>query len=75
MLGPIDSLIRKHFVYWHGEGKEVYQHDFFRCDSCHRLITWKYINKGGCRCGSYKLKPTIPSGWETFKVIVLPWTI
>lgn len=73
MLGPIDALLRKHFVYWHGEGIEPYQYDFYRCDACKKLITWKHIKTGGCRCGSHKLRPTNPSFTEKFKVMVLPW--
>jgi len=70
----LQKFIRAWFVKNHGEGDER-QHDFYRCDSCAKLITWKTIRKGGCQCGGFKIKPTNPSFVEKIKIMVLPWTI
>jgi hypothetical protein len=66
--------IRAWLVKWHGEGEE-YQHDFYRCDGCKKLISWKKIRAGGCRCGSYRMRPAFATLFEKVKILVTPWLI
>jgi hypothetical protein len=68
------SKAERWFIWWHGEGAEN-QNLIYRCQGCRRLITHKAISKGPCGCGMNKIHPTVPSYWEQFKLIFLPWTV
>ena len=68
------AMLRRWFVKHHGEG-EHNQYDFYRCDQCHGIVTWRMIRLGGCGCSRSRLRPTNPTMVEAFKLLVLPWTI
>ncbi len=65
-------MIRKWFVYWHGEG-EKHQADLYRCITCGHLVTWTQIKKGWGCCG--RIRPTNARFLEALRLLVLPWTI
>ena len=71
MIG--DVWLRKRFVALHGEG-EANQADFYRCQACGTLRTWKHIRAAKLCCQG-RLVPAEPTAWETFKVFVLPWLV
>ena len=71
MIG--ETWLRKRFVALHGEG-EINQADFYRCQTCGKLRTWKHIREANLCCQG-RLIPATPTAWETFKVFVLPWLV
>lgn len=69
----LEGKIRAYFVKHHGEGA-ANQYDFYRCSACKQLYTWNKIRSGNICC-SNRLSPTNPTVWETFKLLLLPWTV
>jgi hypothetical protein len=65
-------MLRRWFIRWHGVG-EAHQWDLYRCNSCSRLVTWNQIRKGSLCCAR-RIIPTNPTIFETFRLLVLPWT-
>ena len=68
------NLLRAWFVRHHGEGA-ANQFDVYRCDQCRSIVTHKMIRRGGCRCAGARMRPTNPTMLETFRLLVLPWTM
>jgi hypothetical protein len=56
--------------------KETIKVEVFRCDSCGRAVSTFDINRvnkiGGdiCKCGQNQLRPTNPSLWEAFLILL-----
>jgi len=69
-----DTWADNRFVKLHDKGADN-QEWIYRCMGCHRLVTWKKINLGGCGCGINKVYPTNPTLIETIRLLFLPWTI
>ena len=71
----IEAPLRQWLQWHHGVG-EPWQHDFYRCHGCRRVVTWTSIHQGGCDCGiSNKLSPTRVRFVEKCRLLVLPWTV
>lgn len=66
---------RRWLAYWHGRGAP-HQHEYFRCEGCRRLVTWRRIHAGGCRCrSSIKLRPAMLSRADKARLLWAPWTV
>ncbi len=69
----LDRALYAWLVHWHGRG-EPSQHDYYRCHGCRRVVTWRAIKTGGCRCDlSHKLSPARLSWWDKTRLVLLPW--
>lgn len=67
------SLLRRWLVWWHGAG-EPHQYEFYRCDACRRVVTWRRIRQGGCVCReSSKIRPAILTFGEKARLLLTPW--
>ena len=76
LLTQLALVPQRWLNYWHGQGFEAHQLRYYRCEGCHKLVTWHAIKKGGCPCGfSNKLRPAVLSRWEKVRCLLLPWTI
>lgn len=52
MFGWIEAPIKHYLTARYGAPADATrQYQFYRCDLCHDVVTWKDIEKGGCRCG------------------------
>mgnify|MGYP001573560647 CR=1 FL=1 len=69
----LDTWLREIFVKRFGEG-EPNQADFYRCQSCAKLRTWRDIRAANLCCQG-RLVPANPTAWETVKVFVFPWMV
>lgn len=59
-------------THFHGRG-EPHQHDYFRCATCRRIVTWQGIRKGGCPCGGPRqVSPAALTWWEKCRLLLLP---
>lgn len=74
MLDTMFEWYQRYLAYWHGCG-EPHQYLFYRCDGCHRLVSWKVIRQGGCRCETNKLRPARLSWGEMVRCLCLPWSV
>lgn len=73
----VEQPIKRYLDYWHGAPVDpVRQRQFYRCDGCHRLVTWHRIREGGCLCGIGSRVRTASLRWhEKVRLIVFPWTV
>jgi hypothetical protein len=74
--GPmLEEYGHRWLKYWHGAGG-VNQYQFYRCHGCHRVVTWKQINSGGCSCkATSKVSPAMLTRWEKVKLLLMPWVV
>jgi len=71
----IERLAKKWLDYNYDNGDE-HQYQFYRCDGCKGLVTWKTIRQGGCDCGlGRNLHPACLSLFEKFKLLFMPWMV
>lgn len=69
-----ETSLHRWLVYWHGRG-EAHQHDYYRCEGCHRIVSWKAIEKGGCSCDlGNKLHEARLKWHEKVRLILCPWS-
>jgi hypothetical protein len=69
----VEPVLQRWLVYWHGRGEPT-QFPYYRCQGCHRIVTWHAIRKGGCPCKlSNKLSPAALWWYERARLIILPW--
>lgn len=67
-----ERLARRWLATWHGRG-ERQQYDYYRCEGCHAIITHVKIARGGCTCGSGRVRPAILSLAEKARLLLTPW--
>lgn len=59
---------------WHGGGAP-HQDRFYRCAGCTRLVSWRRIRAGGCRCGGARLRATALGFGDKVRILLMPWSI
>jgi len=75
VYNPWDWVGYKWLNYWHGNG-QINQYRYYRCEYCHKLITWHKIEVGGCSCNmTTKMRPASMSFWEMTRCLLMPWTV
>lgn len=51
------------------------QYQFYRCELCRGVVTWKQIEQGGCRCGvGSRVRAAHLTVGEKFKLLLSPWS-
>ena len=70
----IHPLGRWWIRYWHGQG-ETHQSFAYACVGCHRVLTWRQIRHGGCRCGSGRIRPAHLSWATSARLLYLQWAV
>lgn len=69
------AWLTKWLDWWHPPG-DAHQWRYYRCEGCHRLVTWNQIKQGGCRCmTSNRLRPAQLTVWEKARCLIAPWSI
>lgn len=69
----VERAIISYLTWWHGRG-EATQYEYYRCEGCLRIVTWKAIRKGGCTCGmSHKVCPARLTWFEKARLILVPF--
>jgi len=71
----LDGLATRWLAHWHGAG-EPHQWQYYRCEGCHGLVTWRRIRQGGCGCGlSNRIRPARLTFAEKARCLLLPWSL
>ncbi len=75
MLSAIEQPIKRYLARFHGVPTEPSrQYDYYRCELCHGIVTWKQIANGGCNCGvGSKVRGAHLTVWEKVQLLVTPW--
>ena len=75
MFGWLDSLGKAYLNKRYGEASNPErQYQFYRCELCRGLVTWKDIAQGGCRCGvGSRIRAAHLSFGEKCKLLLSPW--
>lgn len=77
MMKSLETAAKSWLTYWHdGPADASRQHQFYRCEACHGLVTWKMIKRGGCECGmSSKVRAAHLRWHEKARLLFAPWTV
>ena len=75
MFGWRGSLLRSYLNVRYGQATDpTRQYQFYRCELCRSLVTWKDIAAGGCRCGvGSRIRAAHLSMAEKCKLLFSPW--
>jgi hypothetical protein len=75
MIG--EDVIKRYLERCHGAPADPNtQYMYYRCETCHNLVTWNHILQGGCRCGTgSRVRAAYLTPWEKVKALLLPWMI
>jgi hypothetical protein len=75
MLALLEAPIKSYLNARYGAPPdEARQYQFYRCELCHGLVTWKAIEKGGCPCGvGSRVRAAHLTLWEKVQLFVMPW--
>lgn len=78
MFTWIEAPIKSYLTMRYGEAPDpARQYQFYRCELCRNLVTWKDIAKGGCgHCtvGS-RVRAAHLSFGEKCKLLFAPWSV
>jgi hypothetical protein len=67
-------VFKRWLAYWFGAGDD-HQYQFYRCTLCQRIVTWRQIRQGGCKCMSSRVRPAELTLMEKGRALLLPWTL
>lgn len=75
MFGWLESLGTAYLNKRYGSATDpARQYQFYRCELCRGLVTWKDIAQGGCRCGvGSRIRAAHLSFSEKCKLLLSPW--
>lgn len=73
----LEQQIKQYLRHWHGTPPDpARQYDYYRCEVCRGLVTWKHIRQGGCACGvGSRVRAAHLTLWEKCKILVMPWSL
>ena len=73
----LEKPIKQYLAYWHGAPTDATrQYQYYRCELCRGLVTWKQIQQGGCQCGvGSRVRAAHLTLWEKAKLLLVPWSI
>lgn len=78
MLQAIEAPIKRYLQYFHGAPSDPKrQFDYYRCEFCRGIVTWKQIHQGGCKSCSVgsRVRAAHLSIWEKAQLLLMPWTV
>jgi hypothetical protein len=68
-----ERLLKAWLDRWHGAGGEG-QFQFYRCEACRAVVTWRMIRAGACaRCERTRVAPASLSAREKAGLLLWPW--
>lgn len=77
MFALLETPIKRYLNARYGaptDGSKQYQ--FYRCELCRSLVSWKQIAQGGCRCGTgSRVRAAHLSFGEKCKLLFAPWSV
>ena len=75
MFAWLESPVKSYLNARYGEAANPSrQYQFYRCELCHSLVTWKDIANGGCRCGvGSRIRAAHLSVMEKCRLLLSPW--
>ena len=75
MLGFIEAPVKRYLEARYGAPTDPNrQYQFYRCELCRGIVTWKQIQEGGCRCGTgSRVRAAHLSVGEKLKLLLMPW--
>lgn len=77
MLACIEKPLQRYLAYWHGSPEDATrQYQYYRCEVCRGLVTWKQIHNGGCKCGvGSRIRAAHITWFEKVKLLLMPWSV
>jgi hypothetical protein len=75
MLSVLEQPIKRYLDARYGVPTDpTRQYQFYRCELCRGLVTWKQILQGGCKCGvGSRVRAAHITAWEKVQLLVTPW--
>lgn len=75
MLAWLEAPIKTYLDRRHGPAVDVSrQYQFYRCELCRGVVTWKQIEAGGCRCGvGSRIRAAHLTTFEKVQLLFMPW--
>jgi hypothetical protein len=70
----LEALLLRWLTHWHGQG-QPWQHDYYTCRGCRRLLTHRRLAAGGCRCGANTVVPAALRWWHKARILIFPWSL
>jgi len=77
MLACLEQPIKRYLARRHGAPTDPNrQYQFYRCELCRGIVTWKQIKQGGCKCGvGSRVRAAHLSFGEKVQLLIAPWSI
>ena len=73
----IEQPVKRYLAHWHGTATDpARQYQYYRCEFCRGLVTWKQIADGGCQtCVSSRVRAAHLTMLEKTRLLLVPWTV
>ena len=77
MLACVENPIKRYLNARHGAPTDPNrQYQFYRCELCRGIVTWKQIQQGGCQCGvGSRVRAAHLTVWEKCRLMLFPWSL
>lgn len=76
-MNVLEKPIKRYLAHFHGEAPDASrQYQYYRCELCRGVVTWKQINTGGCKCGTgSRVRAAHLSFGEKVRMLLMPWSL
>lgn len=76
MLALLEAPVKRYLAKLYGAPDDGRQYQFYRCELCRGIVTWKQIQAGGCQCGvGSRVRAAHLTAWEKAKLLLAPWSV